>query len=624
MASSSVPQAPTPLLPDDPVEVDLLGSAAVADTVVDVVLNDALDPVAVGVSGRWGSGKTTLLRLVRRAVERASDGDRKVLVVPTDPWRYDPATGPKESLINEVLTAVKGEVESQTGVSDTVSSLLKRLAGRVRWSKAIHVAARASLTLQIPSFKDLLDVVNFDPSGEGTSEPDPSLAAFREEFGELLRSQELEHVRRVVVLVDDLDRCLPETVVDTLEAIKLFLAVPKMSFVIAADEERVAEALTPRFPERRVESEEQGETEPPARLYLHKIVQTTIPLPALSRFDAEAYLALLLLQLRLGPDEIKPAIARCDELRRESGNLDDLTEAVSDNISWELALAARLTPILYEKLRGNPRRIKRFLNDLHVRQAIARRRGIDLDMEIVAKLMILEVLLADAFGRVVGWLARNELREKMQALEAAATGAVLADQRSSDAEDSGVADDDGQKDDAAASSEWGDDMLRWAKLAPRLGDIDLSPYFHLAAAFGARVILDTGLPERLRDIAANLASRVRADQKSVADEDLRALTPPDAVVLAEHLARAARDRPTEQPAIMTGLLRVTRIHASAAEAAARLLRAVPPDDLQVGAVLRFTDQDLPAFREVLEDWRVGVADGPVRRAIESVSGIQKG
>ena len=33
--------------------------------------------------------------------------------------------------------------------------------------------------------------------------------------------------------MDDLDRCLPETVVDSLEAMRLFLAVPRMSFVMA-------------------------------------------------------------------------------------------------------------------------------------------------------------------------------------------------------------------------------------------------------------------------------------------------------------------------------------------------------------------------------------------------------
>ena len=120
---------------------------------------------------------------------------------------------------------------------------------------------------------------------------------FRQDFANLLANEQLDHVGRVVVLVDDLDRCLSDTVVDTLETMRLFLSVPKMSFVIAADESRVAEALMERYPAANGSAED---AEEPARLYLHKIVQTTLRLPALSRFDTEAYLLLLLLQNKVG------------------------------------------------------------------------------------------------------------------------------------------------------------------------------------------------------------------------------------------------------------------------------------------------------------------------------------
>lgn len=44
---------------DDPAEVDLLSFDTVAHTVADALLDEALDPVALGLSGSWGSGKTT-------------------------------------------------------------------------------------------------------------------------------------------------------------------------------------------------------------------------------------------------------------------------------------------------------------------------------------------------------------------------------------------------------------------------------------------------------------------------------------------------------------------------------------------------------------------------------------
>lgn len=384
---------------DEPSAVDLLAFAAVAETVVDAVLDDALDPVALGVSGSWGSGKTTVLRLVEIAVSRPpKEGEGKVLAVPTDPWRHDPTVGAKESLIAGVLDALQKEIIDTRGPAAEALGLLRRLARRVDWAKAIKVAAKASLAFQLPSVNDITDLIRTEPDDGGESEP-RGLEAFREEFSTLMASEDLGHVRRVVVLVDDLDRCLPDTVVETLETIRLFLAVPKMAFVIAADEERVAEAIRQRYPGGSGDDPEE-----PAKLYLHKIVQTTIPLPSLSRFDTEAYLLLLQLGNRLPAEQLEAFVDQCGTLRLRSAALDDLTGVDGVSIAEELTFAARLTPMLYEKLRGNPRRIKRFLNDLRVRQSIAKRRGIALAPDVVAKLMVLEVLLGDEFTKSsTGW-----------------------------------------------------------------------------------------------------------------------------------------------------------------------------------------------------------------------------
>ena len=93
-----------------PASLDLLAFSPVAETVASALLDDQLDPVVLGVSGRWGSGKTTVLQLVGAELAKSTNKDSKILVVPTEPWRYDPATGVKESLISEVLSALEVEV----------------------------------------------------------------------------------------------------------------------------------------------------------------------------------------------------------------------------------------------------------------------------------------------------------------------------------------------------------------------------------------------------------------------------------------------------------------------------------------------------------------------------------
>lgn len=415
------------------------------------------------------------------------------------------------------------------------------------------------------------------------------------------------------MLVDDLDRCLPETVIESLEAIRLFLAVPKMSFVIAADEERVADAIRTRFRDTGVSAEAAADAEEPAKLYLHKIVQTTIPLPGLSRFDTQSFLVLLQLQQRLDAAQIQPLIVNCAAIRRAGGDLDDLAPIEGVDLSEELATASRLTPILYEKLRGNPRRIKRFLNDLRVRQSIASRRGIGLNPTIVAKLMVLEVLLPVEFKEVLGWLGQGTLRDQLTKLEATARRPPpsTADAETTDAEsveDPGAATD--------SPTGFSERMLRWAKLPPALTGEDLSPYLFLAAAFAGAPLLDESLPERLRDVAANLLSSSRAERQTVSDDDLLALSRSEGDDLLTHLGRTIRDQPGNQKTGVTAILRIARQRPELLAVAKTALAMLPGDEVTAGTPLLFLPSDPAELFEVLEGWKFASQRQPIINAID--------
>lgn len=67
---------------------------------------------------------------------------------------------------------------------------------------------------------------------------------FRKDFEALINNSKQG---KIVVLIDDLDRCLPRHIIDNLEAIKLFLNVPKTAFVIAADRFIVSNAIKSEY-----------------------------------------------------------------------------------------------------------------------------------------------------------------------------------------------------------------------------------------------------------------------------------------------------------------------------------------------------------------------------------------
>lgn len=615
-----------PLWSDEPATHDLLAFRAVAQTAADAIFDDALDPVAIGLSGAWGSGKTSVLELIKiEIIERSKAAEGKVLVIPTQPWGYDPAVGPKESLISEVLELLRKEFNEEDPVGKAGLEVFKKLVRKVNWSKAVKIVAGTAITMQLPNIDDVLGLVSDEPDSLDSQK---GMASFRHEFQQLLANPALAHISRVVVLVDDLDRCLPDTVVETLEAIRLFLSAKGMSFLIAADEDRVADAIQQKLKTTAPKSED----EDPARLYLHKIVQTTIPLPALSRFDTEAYLFLLLAKASLGGDEKAYAafVAQCDELRIAGGGLDDLLLEDGSKLVEHLTTATRLTPILYEKFHGNPRRIKRFLNDLNVRQSVAKRRGFSLEAGVVAKLMVLERILPSDFETVLGWLASNQLRDKLDALDLAANGrGEIEGNQVSDNEEHKIEEKTPEnkpvrqepEPQPARDDDFSDTLQRWAKLPPVLDASAISGYLYLAASFAKIEVIDTELPERLRDLAVALTSSLKLDRAGISDETLKLLPEVDAQILVKHLGRRTRDQPNLQKYTVESLLRLAAQQPITQPNVVAALRNLPAWSVEPATIIKLRPLDKIVYRPVLDTWKAG-SDEPQLQT--SIAIVEKG
>ena len=82
---------------------------------------------------------------------------------------------------------------------------------------------------------------------------------FRQNFKQLF---EKAHIQRIVVLIDDLDRCLPKVAIETLEAVRIFLTLENTAFIIAADDAMIRYSVKEYFQE-----------------CMKKIMKNRIPLP---------------------------------------------------------------------------------------------------------------------------------------------------------------------------------------------------------------------------------------------------------------------------------------------------------------------------------------------------------
>lgn len=499
-------------LNDQETATDLLYYESIAKTVVKLIRQTPDAPVTIGVHGDWGAGKSSVLKMT----ENAFKDDDRVLCLWFNGWTFEGFEDAKTVVIETIVDELRRARPNSAKVAEAARKVLKR----VDWLKLARKSGGFAFTAVtgIPTFdqmKGLYDLATSvlakpqdhisiedlkgvaQTAGEFVKEaPEESdhlpehIHAFRKEFKELLDAADID---QLVVIVDDLDRCLPKTAISTLEAIRLFLFVERTAFVIGADELMIEYAVREHFPDLPPSSGPVSY----ARNYLEKLIQVPFRIPALGLAETRVYVTLLLAENALGRED--PRFARLlaaarEDMRRpwKSRGLDRKTVEtamkgpVPSEVDQALVLAAHVTKILSEGTRGNPRQIKRFLNSLMLRHAIADERGFGPDVQrpVLAKIMLAERFYPDFYEQVAR-LAAASPDGKVEALgrfESHVRTPLTAPDDDNDSKSVGK----GTKKAApprppslpTEAEEWvkNEWIKGWAAIEPLLRDVDLRPY----------------------------------------------------------------------------------------------------------------------------------------------------
>lgn len=231
---------------------------------------------------------------------------------------------------------------------------------------------------------------------------------FRNEFKELLKKSKVENV---VVFIDELDRCLPDTVLEVFEAMRLFLFVEGMSFVIGADERLIQYSIKSKY------KEVPGNNLDIGKEYLEKVIQYPLCIPQLTRAEVNQYLACLLLKQTLASEKFKEILSIVYTLTPDQDFsmelISDKALELAENCKQDMALARQISSVLAPSINGNPRQCKRFLNTLYMRLELAKARNVALDKNILAKLMLAEYFNPEFFKAIT----KPENRELFKAFE---------------------------------------------------------------------------------------------------------------------------------------------------------------------------------------------------------------
>lgn len=253
--------------------------------------------------------------------------------------------------------------------------------------------------------KDLEEILNKFKKDDKTR---TEIKNFREEFKQLLEKSKVENV---VVFIDELDRCLPDTVLEVFEAMRLFLFVEGMSFVIGADERLIQYSIKSKY------KEVPGNNLDIGKEYLEKVIQYPLYIPQLTRAEVNQYLACLLLRETLTKDQFKEILSIIYTLDPDQDfsmeQISDKASDIAESCKKDMALARQISSVLAPSINGNPRQCKRFLNTLYMRLKLAKARNVALDKNILAKLMLAEYFNPEFFKAVT----KPENRELFKAFE---------------------------------------------------------------------------------------------------------------------------------------------------------------------------------------------------------------
>lgn len=497
------------ILTDNETKVDLLNNEAIAKTIINLLKERQGHPVTIGVHGDWGAGKSSVLEMIEAGF--AKDGE--VLCLKFNGWRFQGFEDAKIALIEGIVTGLIEKRPALTKGMDAVKKIFKRMDWLKVAKSAGGLAITANTGIPMPgqvealigtvkgfisdpdklatkaNFEGVLDSMKLLKGEDSESKNVPEeIGEFRKEFDELLSKA---GIKQLVVLIDDLDRCLPDTAIETLEAIRLFVFAERTAFVVAADEAMIEYSVRKHFPDL-------PDTTGPrdyARNYLEKLIQIPFRIPALGETETRIYVTLLLVGAELGeqdPEYASLITAARALLKKpwESSGLDQasikrvLGGKFGKKVQDALTLSDQIGPILANGSQGNPRQIKRFLNGLLLRYRSAEARGFSdsIKMPVLAKLMLAERFIPRLFDQIAAASAVHPqgLCSDIAVLEASRTKSVLGSSKGSG---EGTKKDEGAADsENLVLTEWraSQPILSWCGVAPSLSGIDLRPYLFIS------------------------------------------------------------------------------------------------------------------------------------------------
>lgn len=288
----------------DPKE-DLFGHAPFAKSLADSICRyPGSDGLVLALYGPWGSGKSTVLGYVNHYLEQQPEESRPV-VVAFNPWWFSGQENLARAFLGQLQAVLPTKSEKFKKLGDLLGDFAEGVGGLIDLSGMTGGAAG--------KVGKLIGMV--------TKRKPKDVPALKAEISKILR----EAKKRVLVVIDDIDRLAPEETRQLFTVIKALADFPNVVYLLAFDREVAAQAI-----------EQQSGL--PGERYLEKIIQVPFELPPVDRVALRAAL-----------------FKRLDQV------LGDTPDGLFDQSYWTNVFHDGIDPLIQV-----PRDVVRFTNTLSV------------------------------------------------------------------------------------------------------------------------------------------------------------------------------------------------------------------------------------------------------------------
>uniref|UniRef100_UPI0015EF679C KAP family P-loop NTPase fold protein n=1 Tax=Natronomonas sp. LN261 TaxID=2750669 RepID=UPI0015EF679C len=377
------------------------------------ILDTVEPPWHIGIFGKWGSGKTSIIRLLFNRIEEQNTNGETVCIE-FDAWKHA-----EDSVRTELLLTLDQELGEHANIEDGLigedeitgqlydvdeqkraetDSLIEGVYNFLTHSThlifiigVLAIAAVASSFLGFDSISTSLLILIAAPllvfMAEQLQTATTTLqrkfvyprkewsGAYERIFHQLIdRVQDETGTDRIIISIDNLDRCQSRTVYEVLVSLKTFMDVSPCIYIIPCDDNALKSHIQQIDHEEGTYFKEGQNT----REFLRKFFQTTIRIPPMLADDIEAYaetqnerltqpydpevLDVLTKAYIKTPRRIKQGLNRVTALRMLAGEIEDSDAGLEQGrVSGNPAFLAKIAvleedyPDFYNALQENPR-----------------------------------------------------------------------------------------------------------------------------------------------------------------------------------------------------------------------------------------------------------------------------